>query len=103
MQGQTMQMMYDIVGQELKSMNIENAHPEDYLNFYCLGNREECPKDIMEPTDQPSEKSPVVWYPPTFAERMSSLILLSVESYPKSDIIWHKYFLVANLKLLHYN
>ncbi|KAM0949801.1 putative phospholipase D [Dioscorea sansibarensis] len=58
-QGQTMQMMYDIVGQELKSMNIENAHPEDYLNFYCLGNREECPKDSMQATDQPSEKSPV--------------------------------------------
>ncbi|KAM6543656.1 hypothetical protein CsatB_008103 [Cannabis sativa] len=43
-QGQTMQMMYEVVAEELKSMHIENAHPQDYLNFYCLGNREELPK-----------------------------------------------------------
>ncbi|KAJ4843492.1 hypothetical protein Tsubulata_029123 [Turnera subulata] len=46
-QGQTMQMMYDIIAKELKSMNIENSHPQDYLNFYCLGNREELPKQML--------------------------------------------------------
>lgn len=40
-QGQTMQMMYDIIAKELKSSGLENSHPTDYLNFYCLGNREE--------------------------------------------------------------
>ncbi|KAM7514029.1 hypothetical protein LguiA_003612 [Lonicera macranthoides] len=40
-QGQTMQMMYDIVAQELNNSRLEDAHPQDYLNFYCLGNREE--------------------------------------------------------------
>ncbi|XWS25956.1 hypothetical protein CRYUN_Cryun27aG0111900 [Craigia yunnanensis] len=44
-QGQTIQMMYGIIAQELKAMRIENSHPHDYLNFYCLGNREEVPKD----------------------------------------------------------
>ncbi|XVE56223.1 hypothetical protein DITRI_Ditri03aG0220500 [Diplodiscus trichospermus] len=44
-QGQTIQMMYGIIAQELKSMHIENSHPQDYLNFYCLGNREELPQD----------------------------------------------------------
>ncbi|KAL7613052.1 hypothetical protein Lser_V15G04985 [Lactuca serriola] len=39
-QGQTMQMMYDIIAQELKNSEITDAHPQDYLNFYCLGNRE---------------------------------------------------------------
>ncbi|XP_023545432.1 phospholipase D delta-like [Cucurbita pepo subsp. pepo] len=39
-QGQTIQMMYEIIGRELKYKNLENAHPSDYLNFYCLGNRE---------------------------------------------------------------
>ncbi|KAL1343983.1 hypothetical protein HN51_017900 [Arachis hypogaea] len=39
-QGQTMQMMYDIIARELKAANLENSHPQDYLNFYCLGNRE---------------------------------------------------------------
>ena len=36
-----MQMMYEIVAKELKSADLENSHPQDYLNFYCLGNREE--------------------------------------------------------------
>ncbi|TKY70287.1 Phospholipase D delta [Spatholobus suberectus] len=39
-QGQTMQMMYDVVARELKSMQLTDVHPQDYLNFYCLGNRE---------------------------------------------------------------
>lgn len=40
-QGQTMQMMYGIIAKELKSSGLENSDPTDYLNFYCLGNREE--------------------------------------------------------------
>lgn len=35
-----MQMMYDIIAQEIKAAEID-AHPTDYLNFYCLGNRED--------------------------------------------------------------
>ncbi|KAJ6821809.1 phospholipase D family protein [Iris pallida] len=56
-QAQTIKMMYDIVAQELKSAKFEDAHPCDYLNFYCLGNREELPKDHILSTDQPSENS----------------------------------------------
>ncbi|ONK64306.1 uncharacterized protein A4U43_C07F24320 [Asparagus officinalis] len=56
-QAQTIQMMYDIIGKTLESMNMRDAHPQDYLNFYCLGNREELPKDNSQPTEQPSEKS----------------------------------------------
>lgn len=36
-----MQMMYDIVARELKSMQLADSTPQDYLNFYCLGNREQ--------------------------------------------------------------
>ncbi|KAH6821403.1 phospholipase D delta [Perilla frutescens var. hirtella] len=43
-QGQTMQMMYEIIAKEIKSSKLENAHPTDYLNFYCLGNREKYEK-----------------------------------------------------------
>ncbi|KAJ8459367.1 hypothetical protein OPV22_032293 [Ensete ventricosum] len=57
-QGQTIQMMYEIVAQALKFMNLENAHPQDYLNFYCLGNREEAPKDNLQQDDQSLEKIP---------------------------------------------
>ncbi|XP_043810040.1 phospholipase D delta isoform X2 [Manihot esculenta] len=44
-QSQTMQMMYDIVARELKSMQMD-SHPQDYLNFFCLGNREENPQQM---------------------------------------------------------
>ncbi|KAH7851166.1 hypothetical protein Vadar_008065 [Vaccinium darrowii] len=44
-QNQTMQMMYGIVARELKSMQFADAHLQDYLNFYCLGNREEMPEE----------------------------------------------------------
>ncbi|GJT33471.1 phospholipase D delta-like protein [Tanacetum coccineum] len=45
-QGQTMQMMYEVIARELKNSNLENAHPQDYLNFYCLGNREQCDEHV---------------------------------------------------------
>lgn len=51
-------MMYDIVAQELKSGD-PNSHPQDYLNFYCLGKREEPPKDVNQPTNQPSQNDKV--------------------------------------------
>lgn len=44
-QSQTMQMMYSIVAQELREMQVD-AHPQDYLSFFCLGKREEAPKDV---------------------------------------------------------
>ncbi|KAK6805306.1 hypothetical protein RDI58_003091 [Solanum bulbocastanum] len=40
-QGQTMSMMYKIIAQALENAGISQFfHPQDYLNFYCLGNRE---------------------------------------------------------------
>ncbi|XVF62245.1 hypothetical protein PTKIN_Ptkin08bG0201800 [Pterospermum kingtungense] len=46
-QSQTMQMMYDVVAQELKTMQIKDSHPQDYLNFYCLGKREEVSPEML--------------------------------------------------------
>lgn len=48
-------MMYNIVAQELKSIDLKDSHPQDYLNFYCLGNREEPQKDINQSTNQPPQ------------------------------------------------
>lgn len=39
-QAQTMQMMYSVVAKELKSSQLSDVNPQDYLNFYCLGKRE---------------------------------------------------------------
>ncbi|GMY28163.1 phospholipase D delta-like [Fagus crenata] len=59
-QGQTMQMMYEIIAGELKSMHLESSHPQDYLNFYCLGNREELPKEASGSHNQSCKNGDVV-------------------------------------------
>ncbi|KAK1406642.1 hypothetical protein QVD17_42131 [Tagetes erecta] len=54
-QGQTMQMMYDLIAKELKASGLVDSHPQDYLNFYCLGNRE--PYDEEESTSSRNSSS----------------------------------------------
>lgn len=40
-QKKTMQMMYQTIYKALKEEGLEDAYtPQDYLNFFCLGNRE---------------------------------------------------------------
>ncbi|XP_058086956.1 phospholipase D beta 1-like [Magnolia sinica] len=40
-QNKTMQMMYDVVYKALEEAGLEKTYePRDYLNFFCLGNRE---------------------------------------------------------------
>ncbi|XP_050365918.1 phospholipase D delta [Argentina anserina] len=46
-QSQTMQMMYDVIARELKALQLHDVHPQDYLNFYCLGNREKIPDGTL--------------------------------------------------------
>lgn len=55
-----MQMMYEIIAEELKSMHLESSHPQDYLNFYCLGNREELPKEASGSPNQSSKNGDAV-------------------------------------------
>ena len=38
-QTHTIRMMYGLIGEALKAKDSP-AHPRDYLNFFCLGNRE---------------------------------------------------------------
>ncbi|KAL6280243.1 hypothetical protein ACE6H2_017124 [Prunus campanulata] len=40
-QHKTMQMMYETIYKALKEVGLDNKYcPQDYLNFFCLGNRE---------------------------------------------------------------
>lgn len=40
-QNKTMQMMYETIYKALVEAGLEGVYtPEDYLNFFCLGNRE---------------------------------------------------------------
>lgn len=55
-----MEMMYGVIARELKAMNIENANLQDYLNFYCLGNREEPTTDSSPDSDKSTDKSSAV-------------------------------------------
>lgn len=51
-QSQTMEMMYRIIATELNKMQMTDVNPEEYLNFYCLGNREEIPEDMQTEAEQ---------------------------------------------------
>ncbi|KAL5175522.1 Phospholipase D beta 2 [Glycine soja] len=54
-QGQTMSMMYKIIADALEKAGLSDKyHPQDYLNFYCLGKREPQSTNIS-PTPNPSE------------------------------------------------
>ncbi|KAI5402755.1 hypothetical protein KIW84_050382 [Lathyrus oleraceus] len=59
-QRQTMQMMYGIIARELKYTNLNNSHPQDYLNFYCLGNREKFATGDLNPKNSHSDDGDTV-------------------------------------------
>ncbi|CAI0461405.1 unnamed protein product [Linum tenue] len=51
-QSQTITMMYGVVAEELKSMQLQGVHPQDYLNFYCIGKTEEAPPEMLSGNGQ---------------------------------------------------
>ncbi|EPS67301.1 hypothetical protein M569_07474 [Genlisea aurea] len=52
-QHKTMQMMYETIYKALVEVGLEGAHsPQDFLNFYCLGNREALDEGVF-PENQP--------------------------------------------------
>ncbi|KAH0467031.1 hypothetical protein IEQ34_004269 [Dendrobium chrysotoxum] len=57
-QRRTMEMMYDDVAEALKAKGIAgNVSPRDYLNFFCLGNREVKRGGEYEPPERPEPDS----------------------------------------------
>lgn len=55
-QRRTMEMMYADIAAAIQSKQI-NAHPKDYLSFFCLGNREVLKPGEYEPTEKPGSDS----------------------------------------------
>ncbi|CAL5006834.1 unnamed protein product [Urochloa decumbens] len=51
-QNQTMETMYKVIAREIEHVGLKDARPQDYLNFYCLGNRED-----MMAGEQPADRS----------------------------------------------
>ncbi|CAM8930599.1 unnamed protein product [Rhodiola kirilowii] len=59
-QHKTMQMMYETIYKALFEMGLEDAFvPQDYLNFFCLGNREAPdPSEILVPGSPGAANAP---------------------------------------------
>ncbi|VFQ99824.1 unnamed protein product [Cuscuta campestris] len=61
-QSQTMEMMYKVISKEIKSMQLD-ANPLDYLNFYCLGTREDVlPSSARQETSEKEKVSDSLKY-----------------------------------------
>lgn len=57
-QKKTMQMMYETIYRALKEVGLENTYePQDYLNFFCLGNREAVAVDNRKNGTSPAANS----------------------------------------------
>lgn len=55
-----MSMMYKIIADALAKAGLSDKyHPQDYLNFYCLGKREP-PSSNVSPTSSPSDNRALV-------------------------------------------
>ncbi|CAO2825818.1 unnamed protein product [Amaranthus hypochondriacus] len=55
-QRRTMEMMYTDIAAAIQRMKID-AHPRDYLSFFCLGNREVLKVGEYEPVEKPAPDS----------------------------------------------
>lgn len=57
-----MAMMYSVIAQAIKSAGLSDQyHPQDYLNFFCLGKREALTSENSSRTNQPTENRILVW------------------------------------------
>ncbi|KAG9146826.1 hypothetical protein Leryth_005143 [Lithospermum erythrorhizon] len=54
---QTMKMMYKLIGEAIQESG-DSLHPKDYLNFFCLANREKQEKGEFNPPYSPHQGSP---------------------------------------------
>lgn len=56
-----MAMMYKFVGEALQEEGLsEKYHPQDYLNFYCLGKRDPIPKEEESSPKNSSDNTALV-------------------------------------------
>lgn len=84
-------MMYETIYKALVEVGLEDAYtPQDYLNFYCLGNREAL--DAGEaPDSQPITNNPQVLYhcsPIKSASNKDSLDLDSVQGFCVTSFVF---------------
>jgi phospholipase D1/2 len=90
-QHKTMQMMYETIYKALVEVGLEDAFsPQDYLNFYCLGNRESV--DPNEPQHDPAPMNT-----PQAAGRKSRRFMIYVHS--KGMIVDDEYVIIGSANI----
>ncbi|KAE8055229.1 hypothetical protein FH972_012084 [Carpinus fangiana] len=92
-QHKTMQMMYETIYKALKEVGLENMYePQDYLNFFCLGNREAPDReDNLEAINSTSAKTPQA------LARKSRRFMIYVHS--KGMIVDDKYIILGSANI----
>ncbi|WCJ23124.1 phospholipase D beta 1 [Euphorbia peplus] len=91
-QHKTMQMMYETIYKALVEVGLENAYsPQDYLNFFCLGNREAIDSCDISP---PSPAPPTA---PQTLSRKSRRFMIYVHS--KGMIVDDEYVIIGSANI----
>ncbi|KAK9143576.1 hypothetical protein Syun_012976 [Stephania yunnanensis] len=92
-QHKTMQMMYETIYKALEEVGLEKTYvPEDYLNFFCLGNRE-----APSGNDNFSSGSPTAANTPQALARKSQRFMIYVHS--KGMIVDDEYVILGSANI----
>ncbi|XP_042505281.1 phospholipase D gamma 1-like [Macadamia integrifolia] len=92
-QNKTMQMMYETIYKALEEVGLEHTYtPEDYLNFFCLGNRE-----MLDGNDVPIVQSPTGANTPQALCRKSRRFMIYVHS--KGMIVDDEYVILGSANI----
>ncbi|XP_037801148.1 phospholipase D alpha 1-like isoform X2 [Penaeus monodon] len=88
-QHRTMEMMYKKIAKAIRKAKID-AHPTDYLSFYCLGKRE-CPDDLPDGLDEPDSG--------TVAEKARENLRFMIYVHSKMAIFDDEYIIVGSANI----
>ncbi|KDO43385.1 hypothetical protein CISIN_1g0011261mg, partial [Citrus sinensis] len=92
-QHKTMQMMYETIYKALVEVGLEGAFsPQDYLNFFCLGNRE-----VIDQTDTSLSGNPTAPNTPEALSRKSGRFMIYVHS--KGMIVDDEYVILGSANI----
>ncbi|KAL8238397.1 hypothetical protein R6Q59_014964 [Mikania micrantha] len=92
-QNKTMQMMYETIHKALVEVGLEGVFlPQDYLNFFCLGNRE-----AIGPHDNAGDESPGSGNTPQGLARKNRRFMIYVHS--KGMIVDDEYVIIGSANI----
>ncbi|XP_076908436.1 uncharacterized protein LOC143565326 [Bidens hawaiensis] len=92
-QNMTMQMMYETIYKALVEVGLDEvSSPQDYLNFFCLGNRE-----AMDPHDNVGQESPDLGNTPQGLARKNRRFMIYVHS--KGMIVDDEYVIIGSANI----